>query len=106
MTQEQFDKRDSKIAVSYKGKYYMTGNNGHGLVDLHNILTRAFVINVRIEDINKLETKPPIGLKPKLIHDEERFNDVQAAIMRYLWDNRKILVEWITEYNDLITEKI
>ena len=41
--------------------------------------------------------KPPIGIIPKLIHDRERFEELQAAIMRYLWDDREISVDSISQ---------
>lgn len=47
---------------------------------------------------------PPIGLKPKSIHDALRFHEVQAAIFRYIEGGYKIPVEWIEEYNELITK--
>ena len=50
--------------------------------------------------------KPPLGLIPKKFHDEkvklERFKDVCGAITRYYSDGRKIDIEWILEYNELI----
>jgi hypothetical protein len=50
--------------------------------------------------------RPPIGLKPKEIHEEhvkkDRFNDICGAISRYYNASLKIPVEWINEYNELV----
>ena len=43
--------------------------------------------------------KPPLGLKPKWLHDEERKEEVINAIKRYLKSGRKIPNKWIKEYN-------
>ncbi len=46
--------------------------------------------------------KPPIGLKPKPIHDEQRCEEISKAINRYLDSNNHVPIEWIQEYNELI----
>lgn len=52
--------------------------------------------------------KPPIGLKPKDIHTEHtdinRLSDVFGAISRYYNAGLPINVEWIEEYNELVTK--
>jgi len=46
---------------------------------------------------------PPIGLKPKYIHDAQRFAEVCEAIKR-AWDaGYPINVEWVEEYNSLVS---
>ena len=50
--------------------------------------------------------KPPIGLKPKYIHDSERFQEVCLAIARYYKKSFPIPVEWIEEYNQLVTQEM
>jgi predicted solute-binding protein len=51
-------------------------------------------------------TKPPLGLTPKILHDDlvkvERFNEVCGAIARYYDARLKIKIEWIQEYNELV----
>jgi hypothetical protein len=51
-------------------------------------------------------TKPPLGLTPKILHDDlvkvERFNEVCGAIARYYDARLKIKIEWIEEYNELV----
>lgn len=46
--------------------------------------------------------KPPIGIKPKHIHDEERIRDLSSAAVRYLQARFPIPMEWIEEYNQLL----
>ena len=47
-------------------------------------------------------TKPPLGLKPRFIHDEQRLGEVKTAIIRYYESSKKLPLEWIEEYNELI----
>lgn len=53
--------------------------------------------------ITKIE-KPPIGLIPKGIHKDIRINDICKAIERYSSKKLRIPIEWIEEYNELITK--
>ena len=50
--------------------------------------------------------RPPLGLIPKKFHDErvkvERFNEVCGVIAIYYNAGKKINIEWIQEYNDLV----
>jgi len=46
--------------------------------------------------------KPPVGLKPKWLHDEQRLDEIKAAISRYTEKGEPIPQEWIEEYNSLI----
>jgi hypothetical protein len=48
--------------------------------------------------------KPPIGIKPRYLHDEQRLKDLQGAIKRYAKKFFQINPEWITEYNQLIAK--
>lgn len=52
-------------------------------------------------------TPPPAGLTPRCIYEEkknkQRFYEICAAISRYYNAGMKIPVEWITEYNELVT---
>jgi hypothetical protein len=53
-------------------------------------------------DLNKLkEEKPPIGIKPREIHDQERALEVSAAVHRYIAANRRVPREWLLELCDL-----
>lgn len=45
--------------------------------------------------------KPPIGLKPRWIHDSERAKEILDAIARYTDANMSIPKKWITELQDL-----
>jgi len=46
--------------------------------------------------------KPPLGLMPRRIHEEQRISDIAGAINRYLQAGRAVPMEWIEEYNQLI----
>ena len=45
--------------------------------------------------------KPPIGLKPRWIHDSERAKEILDAMARYTDANMSIPKKWITELQDL-----
>ena len=45
--------------------------------------------------------KPPLGLKPRGIHDDERECDIRDAINRYIYEKMDIPYEWIAELWEL-----
>lgn len=51
---------------------------------------------------SKTTAKPPIGLKPRELHDSRRLHEVSEAIARYFNAGMEISPEWVEEYNDLI----
>lgn len=48
-----------------------------------------------------LAPKPPIGVKPRNLHDEERANALDEAMVRYLNDDLPFPIEWAVEWNEL-----
>lgn len=48
-------------------------------------------------------SKPPLGITPKYIHDLQRLRELQGAIARYYDVDMPIPIEWIEEYNQLIS---
>ena len=46
---------------------------------------------------NNERMKPPVGLKPKRIHDSERLKDLIDAIKRYTDAELPIPKEWVEE---------
>lgn len=46
--------------------------------------------------------KPPMGVTPRFIIEEKRFNDLRGAINRYAIDGFKIDLDWVDEYNELL----
>lgn len=55
----------------------------------------------RINTDKQKSTRPPIGITPKHIVDEQRKEAIIKAISRYLAEGFKIPTEWIEEYNSL-----
>ncbi|MCY8587582.1 hypothetical protein [Bacillus haynesii] len=53
-----------------------------------------------------IDEKPSTGVKPRFIHDEQRAEELSGAIMRYIQDNRRIPIEWLEEYNELLKKMI
>ena len=51
---------------------------------------------------NNKNTKPPLGVMPRNLHDEARLKELLEAVLRYLDAKRKINPEWIQEINDLL----
>ncbi len=49
--------------------------------------------------------KPPIGLKPKQLHNEERIKEIKSAIERYKGSFYVVPAEWIDELNELSPNK-
>ena len=49
--------------------------------------------------------KPPLGLKPKFIVDEERIFEIICVINTYLSHKKPIPIKWIEEYNEYLEEK-
>nr|DAK85077.1 MAG TPA: hypothetical protein [Caudoviricetes sp.] len=49
--------------------------------------------------------KPPLGLKPRYIHEAECLCDIKAAIARYMDAGYPIPAEWVKEYNELIAKQ-
>lgn len=54
----------------------------------------------------KYEEKPPVGIKPRYIHDGERLCEILNAMDRYSKASKHIPGEWIDELRDLINELI
>ena len=46
-------------------------------------------------------TRPPLGVKPRWMHDSERAKELLDAIARYTDANMSIPKKWINELNDL-----
>lgn len=50
--------------------------------------------------------KPPIGLKPRYIHDGERIDEILCAIERYTDANMPIPKSWVNELRDLLKSNL
>ena len=50
------------------------------------------------------QDKPPLGLTPKHIIDLQRVEDIRGAVNRYFAHNKAIPIEWIEEYNQIVTK--
>ena len=46
---------------------------------------------------------PPIGIKPRRIHDLQRLTELFAAVLRYMEAEKKVPEEWVDEIRDLIS---
>jgi len=49
------------------------------------------------------DVKPPLGVVPRKIWLRTRMVNLQQAIIRYAQAQQPIPVEWVAEYNDLLT---
>ena len=48
--------------------------------------------------------KPPLGLMPKNLHNEIRFDEVRFAIGRYKQAGLPIPLIWVEEYNAFLAD--
>lgn len=55
-------------------------------------------------EMSKKTIKPPLGLRPKSIAEEDRFIEVHEAIGRYWKASLVIPIAWIKEYNKLVVK--
>jgi len=51
--------------------------------------------------INNKLIRPPLGLTPKFIRQEERLSKIIEVIQRYFEVKKEINIDWINEYNDI-----
>jgi len=69
--------------------------------------TNPAVMSVPVRWLCVIETeeksvKPPLGLTPRYIHDEQRRDEIIDAMSVYIAAGRRIPIEWVQEYNELI----
>ena len=55
-----------------------------------------------IHDVSNSAVRPPLGLVPKWVRQKERYYEVCGAIARYYDAGKKIPIEWVEEYNELV----
>lgn len=68
------------------------------LIDFANLERRMLSHLVH----NNLGTpKPPVGVKPRNLHDEARADALDEAMVRYLNEDLPFPIEWATEWNEL-----
>lgn len=53
-------------------------------------------------DVSGSAIRPPLGLVPKWVRQKERYYEVCGAIARYYDAGKKIPIEWVEEYNELV----
>jgi hypothetical protein len=80
-------------------------------LDFNNPLmqTKRIIPNVPVEERSKLNEgvdkkvkRPPLGLKPKFLVQEQRIKEIEAAVIRYFEAYHVIPIEWIEEYNEIV----
>lgn len=50
----------------------------------------------------KMPVKPPLGLRPKWLSDEQRLEEILAASERYIEANKELPQEWMIELIELV----
>lgn len=55
-----------------------------------------------MEEFKEAKDKPPLGLMPKYLHDEKRFEDIRNAMGRYTDVGKVVPQEWIEEEKELL----
>lgn len=51
--------------------------------------------------LSEKKDKPPLGVRPKYIAYQERFNEIITGIHNYVLSGKQIPYDWYDEYNDL-----
>lgn len=51
--------------------------------------------------VNAVRRKPPLGLKPKWIHESNRIAEIEAAVARYSTGGQEVPLEWAQELSEL-----
>lgn len=51
---------------------------------------------------NKILIKPPLGLMPKKLFLEQRFENIKEAIERYVKADKEIPNDWLDEYEEIL----
>ena len=46
--------------------------------------------------------KPPLGIKPRHVHDSERAIEIAKAIARYIEARKKVPIEWTDELMEIL----
>ena len=49
--------------------------------------------------------KPPLGLRPRFVYEQQRIDEIEEAMVRYIGAAKEIPVEWLEERNSLIGNK-
>ena len=98
ITEEQFQIIEH-FAIINKDK---DSNKVYKLNDCEFKISLHFDIPTRSSVLMGAE-KPPIGLKPKWIHNEHIVKEIQQAMLRYAEKNKPFPKEWVEEYNSLVS---
>lgn len=53
-----------------------------------------------------MENKPPLGLKPKRIHDAGRSAEIMRAVLRYEEGWLTVPVEWLAELRAILADRL
>ena len=53
------------------------------------------------KDQSKERDKPPLGIEPRIIHDDKRLGKLRAAIYRYEDAEATVPAEWYVEAGEL-----
>ena len=49
-------------------------------------------------------TKPPEGLTPQKVRNEQRLQEIKGAVDRYMRAELMVSLDWIEEYNKLVVK--
>ena len=90
-----------RLSQLENGKFNPTDEEIEKLVEYYNL-----DINEIKEGLYKnVHGKPPRGIAPKKIYDDNRFVELSAAIRRYYNTETPIPVEWVEEWNEHVKRR-
>lgn len=94
----QEDLRNVKAGTEFTQNKNGTYSNGQ---DTYNYMRMFIERNPKWFKL-KEEKGPPLGLMPRYLHDEKRFEEIRNAIKRFEDEGKIIPQEWIEEEQELI----
>lgn len=68
---------------------------------VHLMVDKALFFGPEEVGVSYSSAAPPLGLKPRNIHDAQRATDIYQAIGRYVAANKRIPAEWYEELQQL-----
>lgn len=90
--------RNPKVEIELYSRLTEEDEQRLGYPDDYQVVEDDFAVEVDLANA----IKPPLGIKPQKLHDEERLLEIISAIDRYMKEVLAIPSEWIEEHNEIV----
>jgi len=84
------------VLLYYTYPEYKLDNLGY-ITSVSGVETSPYIADHNSEAIPVTADRPPLGLKPRKLHDESRLKEILAAMTRYAEAGEEIPEKWIIE---------